>query len=306
MTCTSGSVQTVADKTTAAKDQIDKLIQMLKDGDSKNKAYFMDQITNHLQSAGIKDARQITYSSDIKTEYTTEFSLDKIANVVTSALKAAAAAQDPKCKSPAMSPEAIAAYTDVVNTVAQAAKSSSTSSSSLAFSMTRLSPGLFSFLYATSVNIKDEDTFGSEGVTSTSIYYYFAESIDDVKNQAAFDNSLIDAKNLKNMKELQASLTDQLANGLIDIDTWTKLDDKYDAAVNKIQERLAKDGFNLNAPLVLLATDGFGMPLEHSFTDGSLVAQKIVRNSILKLSKMGETYRPAIEKSESRLADNYF
>lgn len=306
MTCTSGSVQTVADKTTAAKGQIDNLLKMLKDDDETTKKYFFDTINTHLKDAKITDARELSFNSDIKTEYTSEFSLDKIAAVVTTALKAVAAAQAPDSPSPAMSPQAINAYTDVVNTVAEAAKSSSTSAASLAFSMTRLSPGLFSFLYATSVNIKDVDTFGTEAVTSTSIYYRFMQSIDDVKNEAAFGNAIIDANSLKRMKQIQAALIDDLANGKIDIDTWTKKDDQYDVSVKKIQQRLNQDGFNVNKPLVLLRSHGFGAPVEHSFTMGSLVTQQVVRQSIQKLLDMGRPYKVVIAKSEKRLANNYY
>jgi len=58
------------------------------------------------------------------------------------ALKAVAAVQDPTAIVSAMSLGAIEAYIDVINAVVEAAKSSSTASSSLAFSMNRLSPGL--------------------------------------------------------------------------------------------------------------------------------------------------------------------
>lgn len=306
MTCTSGSVETAAAKTVAAKAQIDSLLAMLKKDDETARKYFYGSIDLHLKDAKIADARELSYNSDIKTEYTSEFSLDKIVGVVTSALKAVAAAQDPASPSPAMSPQAIAAYTDVVNSVAEAAKSSSTSAASLAFSMTRLSPGLFSFLYATSVNIKDVDTFGTEAVTSTEIYYRFMQSIDDVKNQSAFGNAIIDAQNLKHMKEIQAALTDDLGNGKIDIDVWTKKDAAYDAAVKKIQQRLKDEHFDLDKPHVLLRANGFGVPVEHSFVTGSLVTQQVVRASIQKLSAMGSAYKKVIEISEKRLASKYY
>jgi hypothetical protein len=68
MACTSGSVQTVADKTVAAKLQIDKLLQaMIKDQEGVNKATFFDNITVHLADANVTDAREISYSSNIKT-----------------------------------------------------------------------------------------------------------------------------------------------------------------------------------------------------------------------------------------------
>jgi hypothetical protein len=306
MACTSGSVQTVADKTVAAKAQIDRLQTMIKEQEGVNRATFFGAIATHLADAKVTDAREISYNSDIKTEYTSEFSLDKIAAVVTKALKAAVAAQDPTAKVPAMSAEAIAAYTDVVNAVAEAAKSSSTSSASLSFSMNRLSPGMFAFLYATSINIKDADTFGTEAVTTTAIYYRFMQSIEDVKNEARFGEAVIDARNLLSMKTLQAALTDDLASGKINIDEWMKKDDAYSIAVKRIEDRLAAAKFDTAKPLMLMREAGFGAPVRHSFATGSAVNQEVVRAAIQKLSTMGAAYKVVVEKSNARLASVYY
>lgn len=306
MTCTSGSVQSVADKTVAAKQQIDKLQAMLQEQENANKQKFYEEINLHLADAKITDAKELGYSSDIKTEYTSEFSLDKIAAVVTSALKAAVAATDPTVPKAATSPAAIEAYTDVVNTVAEAAKSSSTSSASLSFSMNRLSPGMYAFLYATSVNIKDEDTFGSEAVTSTAIYYRLIQSIDDVKNGVKFSQAIIDANNLLKMKTLQAALTDDLASGSINIDEWTKKDIAYSAAIQTIQKRLDDAKFEAAQPLVLTLEHGFGATVSHSFASGSAATQEVVRTAIQKLSAMGDAYKVVIETSEARLASVYY
>lgn len=306
MACTSGSVQTTADKTVAAKLQIDKLQAMIKEQEGVNKAAFFDSIASHLSDANVNDGREISYASDIKTEYTSEFSLDKIASVVTSALKAVVASQDPTAKVPAMSPAAVAAYVDVVNAVAEAAKSSSTSSASLSFSMTRLSPGMFAFLSATSISIKDADTFGTEAVTTTAIYYRFMQSLDDVKNEAKFGEAVIDAKNLMNMKTLQAALTDDLACGKINIDEWNKKDDAYSLAVSKIESRLNAAKFDNAKPLILKRKAGFGAAVHHSFNVGSETNQAVVLASIKKLSKMGSGYKGVVEKSNARLAKVYF
>lgn len=306
MACTSGSVQTVADKTVAAKAQIEKLQTMIKEQETVNKAIFFDAITRHLADAKVTDAREISYNSDIKTEYTSEFSLDKIMAVVTKALKAVVAAQDPTAKSPAMSPEAIAAYTDVVNAVAEAAKSSSTSSASLSFSMNRLYPGMFAFLYATSINIKDADTFGTEAVTTTAIYHRFMQSIDDVKNEAKYGEAVIDARNLLNMKTLQAALTDDLASCKINIDEWMKKDDMYSIAVKRIEERLVAANFDTAKPIMMTRGAGFGAPVRHSFATGSKVNQEVVHAAIQRLSTMGTAYKVVVEKSKARLASIYY
>ena len=306
MTCTSGSVQTVADNTVKAKQQIDKLQDMIKAQESANKQTFYDNIKQHLTDAKVKDGRELSYASDIKTEYTSEFSLDKIAAVVTAALKAVAAAQDPLAKAPALSPAAIAAYVDVVNTVAEAAKAKASAAASLSFSMSRMSPGLFAFLSASTVNITDVDTFGTEAVTTTAIYYRFMQSINDVQNQAAFGAAVIDAKNLLDMKELQAGLTKLLELGNITIDDWTKKDEAYSKAVERIQARLDADKFPTNNALVLTVEFGFGGPINHSFATGSRESQEIVRASIKKLSAMGLAYSEAVKVSKARLESNYY
>jgi hypothetical protein len=296
MACTSGSVQSVADKTVAAKEQIDKLQQMIESQSEDFRTKFFSEIDSHLSASRVGDARELAYNSDVKTEYTSEFSLDKIAAVVTKALKAVAAAQDPAAKAPALSPDAIAAYTDVVNTVAEAAKSSSTSSASLSFSMTRLSPGLFAFLSASSINIKDEDTFGSEAITTTAIYYRFMQSIDDINNEAKFGEAQIDASNLLNMKNLQAALTDQLAAGTIDLDTWSTKDDKYSEAVKRIEARLEADG---TAPGSKPALVGVQFNMKNPSDD-------LARGSIDRLSKMGPQYQKVVDVTNSRLLKGYY
>lgn len=296
MTCTSGSVQSVADKTVAAKNQIDKLQTMIQAQEAGNKTRFYAEIEGHLKDAGVTDARELSYNSDIKTEYTSEFSLDKIAAVVTKSLTAIAAAQDPLAKKPAMSPEAIQAYADVVNTVAEAAKSSSTASASLSFSMNRLSPGLFAFLYASSINIKDVDTFGSEAVTTTAIYYRLMQSIDDVKSEASFGAAVIDAKNFLDMKTIQAALTDDLANGKIDIDEWMKKDAQYSDAVSRIKARL--DANRLKSGVQLLSVHKPGKEISAN--------QQLVQASIQRLSALGAAYQQVVETSAARLARSYY
>ena len=292
MVCRSGSVERAADKSTKAAEQVKKLEDALKARSEAVKKEFYDEIDTHLADAKITDARQLEYASDIKTEYTSEFSLDKIAGVVVSALKAAIAASAPGVEKPAMSEEAINAYVDVVNTVAEAAKSNSESSSSLSFSMTRLAPGMFGFLKATSTNIRDEDTFGSEEVTSTAIYYRLMQSIDDIKNQAEFGETVIDAANLKKMKELQAGLTDLLAEGKLTVDEWIAKDGAYEGMIQTIRDRLKAHGWDEKQIAVL-----------ESSVSGHA---RRVSGALSKLRTMGSEFTKAIEVSEARLRVGHF
>ncbi len=301
MACRTASVERVADSTVRAKQQVDKLMEMIKSQEGENKAAFFKNIDAHLADARVTDAREISYNSDIKTEYTSEFSLDKIAAVVVSALKALEKATDKSVKSPATSPEAIEAYTDLVNKVAEAAKSSSNAAASLSFAMNRLSPGVFAFLYASSVNIKDDETFGNEAVTTTAIYYRLMQSIDDVKQEAAFELALIEKKNLIGMKILQAALTDSLADGKLDIDEWSKKDDAYTLAIKKIQARL--DAMKFEAPR-LRAMSKAAAP--KALDSGTKLSEELVRSALQRLSAMGGAYKVAIQASEARLRNHYY
>jgi len=242
MTCTSGKVETAADGHKNALAQLKKLEDSLLAQEEVEKASFYNNIKMHLADAKITDATQLEYAFNMKTEYTSEFSLDKIANVVVAALKAVAAAKDPTSPTPGMDKEAIEAYSNVVNTVAEAAKSNSQSSSSISFSMSRLAPGIYAFLQAKSTSILDEDTFGSEAVSCTSIFYRIMQSIDDIKNQAKFGLAVLDAQILMDMKILQMGLTKRLGDGDIDIDTWVALDSKYEGIIQGLKDRLAEHG----------------------------------------------------------------
>jgi hypothetical protein len=112
--------------------------------------------------------------------------------------------------------------------------------------MSRLSPGIYVFLQAKLTNILDEDTFGSEAVSATSIFYRVMQSIDDIKNTAKFGLAVLDAKNLVDMKALQVGLTTRLAQGDIDLDTWVVLDGKYEGIIQVLKDRLAQPGQDQN------------------------------------------------------------
>ncbi|WP_297218849.1 hypothetical protein [uncultured Desulfovibrio sp.] len=306
MSCQSPSVQAVMQKTAKAKSQIDELENLVKKQDKAHKKFFSDTINSHLSEAKINDSREIYYGFDIKTEYTSEFSLDKIASVVTSVIKAAGKAMDPNVKQPATSPDAIAAYVDVVNAVAEAAKSSSTAAGSLSFSMNRMSPGLYGFLYASSMSIKSDDTFGSEAVTSTIIYYKFIESIDDIKNEAKYGAALIDYKNLMNMKTIQAALTDDLAAGKIDIDTWTKKDASFEKAIKTIEDRLKNAGWYTVSLYMTSGNAIATMPIDIDEKSISARNKEIALSAVQLLSQKGSLYEPVIHVTTRRIENGYF
>ncbi|KFF13270.1 hypothetical protein IW15_05595 [Chryseobacterium soli] len=304
MACRTASVERVADKTVSAKQQIDKLQAMIESQEAHNKAVFYKQIDEHLASAKLTDAREISYTSNIKTEYVSEFSLDKIASVVVSALKAAKAATNPAYPQAPTSQEAIEAYSDVVNAVAEAAKSSSNSAASLAFSMNRLAPGTIAFLFASSINIQDEETFGSEAITTTAIYYRLMESPRDVELSAALDATRIrvsaDLATYKKFIALQAALVDALADGKISFEVYLLQDDKYAKKAAELEKRV-KDG----TP-VAKAAKGL-VPKILSVEDmGSGTHKALVNSAVEKLSAMGDAYKSVVERTRSRIENGYF
>lgn len=197
---------------------------------------------------------------------------------------------------PATSPEALAAYGDLVNSVAEAAKSSSSAAASLSFSMTR-PPGMFSFLYATSVNIKDVDTLGSEAVCTTAVYYCFMQSIDDLKNEAEFNLTKIDVNSLVHMKTLQAALIDELANGAIDINIWMAKDTAYSMAIQKLQDRVNAHRFKNGLDMVPVNVNLERIPSQ---------ALSVANAAIEKLVSMGAEFKAALAKTKHRVESLYF
>lgn len=302
MACNSASVQRVADTNVNAYEQIRKLRESMLSVHDQHETEFRDLISKNLKLANVSDEREVLYNYDIKTEYTSEFNLDKISQVVITALKAVAKATSPTSPNPATSPEALEAYADLVNSVAESAKSTSTASASQSFSMTRLCAGMFCFLYATTASIKDEETFGTEAVTSTAVYYAFMQSIDDIKNQAEFDLATIDAKALVNMKNLQACLVDELANGNIDIDLWSVKDSAYDKAIARLQERL--DNHNFDDKVFKSA-----MPMSNDIVEVDLGTNEVTvfaGSALRQLCEMGDCYADVVALTQSRIEQGYF
>lgn len=239
MACTSGSVQKVVEQTEKAKIQIERLQKMISDQDEDLRQQFYRRIELHLSDARITDAIENGYGSNIKIEFASEFSIDKIASAVLAVLKATAATLASKSLPvPAISKEAIDAYTDVVNTVAEASKSSSSLTDSLSFSMVCLNPGLWAFLSASSVTITDKDTFGTEAITTTAIYHRIMESPKHLKDSMGDLLESSDMRTLFNLRTLQAALFDELGDGKVDLESWEKRDKILSMKIAEVEARL--------------------------------------------------------------------
>ncbi|MEX9253755.1 hypothetical protein [Pseudenterobacter timonensis] len=308
MACRSASVERVADKTVSARDQIEKLQKMIASQNDQHTNAFQSLIGNYCRSAKITDARIIGQSSDVKTEYASEFSIDKMANVVVKVLEAAAAVKNPNVENPATSPEALKAYTNVVNSVAEAAKSKSSSAANLAFSATRLVPGIIAFLYAASVNLKDEETFGSETVTTTAIYYQIVESIDDLTSQAAFDIAIIQYYSIVAMKKLQALLVESLARKEISLIEWKEQNANYSQIIKEMQEQLSARSKD---KAIVLGSSSVVRSIEKQKAKlldqvGVNEIDEILDNSISQLQSMGPEFADAASHAQKLKKEDYF
>lgn len=291
MACRTPSVERVADKSVNAQNQLDKLTESVKAQRGTLLNEFETRVGENLKKARVSDGTLLGSNDYIKVEYSYEFSLDKIASVIKDTLKAIAVNKDSKSFQDAFSDEAVESYTDLVNSVSEAAKTKSTATASLSFSMNRLAPGIYAFLSATSASLLEEETFGNESITSTIIFYQLIYSIEDMQNQKQFDEAAIDIQNLMNMKRIQASYTDMLANGKMGIQEWMTRDEEAELAIQRLSARVDKRGFTNRTRVA---------------SRGMSENQRLVTAALERLNKMGEVYYPAVSILESRLELSYF
>ncbi len=297
MACRTASVKRVADKTTDAKKQLDKLEKMITDQEAANKEIFYGKMNASLAEANIADGELSGYSSGVKTEYSSEFNIDAIAGVVTSslqALNAATAADDPKAYT---SPEAIDAYVDVVNKVAEAAKSSSKSAASLSYSMNRLGPGIFSFIYSTSITITENETFGTEAVSTTALYYVYVRSNHSLMNDAKFEATkmLMNAaiKSIGIWIKMQAAILDDLSNDKITFAAYEIKDKLY-------QDRIEFEQAKMDHSETAVAKSSLRANLDLKETE------ELVNKVISKLASKGGKFKEIADKSQERLSKGHF
>lgn len=290
MACSSPSVESVADKSNQAQKAIDDLQTNLKSKDKENNDYFNELISKNLEDSKISDARVINSGTNIKTEYISEFNLDKITDVIINTLKVI----EKTITSSKIPLGALDSYLDLINAISESAKSSSSVVQSNSFSMTRMSPGLFVFLYSVSLSIKDSDLFGNESVCSTAIYYEIIESIDDIKNESKVEIAAIDRENILKMKKLQAALLDDLSNNLIDAKTWDKKDTEYSKLIDKIQKRL--DGYHFDE------TDS--VKFENLTINNDM--SEYVESMIGKLKTMDGDFSLALMRTKERIKTSYY
>lgn len=178
MACLSTSLEEVVKNSEAARKQVENLQKGLEDSNSINKKIFEDKRDEFFKNAGLDDITNGEVSQNIKVEFASEFSLEKVIPVVKAAIEAAVALY---AGTTPVTGETKKAFSDLVVAIGECAKFSSSAVSSMSFASNRLSPGLFVSLYASSVNIKDTNMFGGKAVTATMYYYQLSKSNKDIE-----------------------------------------------------------------------------------------------------------------------------
>lgn len=312
--CRTAKIEEVVDQATAAIDQIAKLENEIKSEENKRNQEFLKRIDEYLNLAGVSDERFIQKNTYIKVEYASEFSLDKIVNVVKAALQAAADSAVATNPAALLSSNATDSYSEVIVSIGEAAKSSSSTAANGSFSATRLAPGIIAFVYSTSNNIKEIQTFGSEAITATAIHYALIESNQDfaqTKNIETIQWTIKAAlKAYKDFITLQASLVDRLYKGEMTLEQYIDLDNKYAEKAEKLRQRVQDAIDDIDQPQIAANTYNLEWTQPENFDSiigvRSMVNKELVEASIKILSGFGEKYKSVIELNEKRLMTNFY
>lgn len=312
--CRTAKIEEVVNDATAAINQLKKLENQVKSEENVRKQEFLKRIDEYLNLAGVDDERFIQENTYIKVEYASEFSLDKIVEVVKDALQAAADSAIATNPTALLSSNATDSYSEVVVSIGEAAKSSSSTAANGSFSATRLAPGIIAFVYTTSITIKEIQTFGTEAITATALHYALIESNQDfaqTKNIETIQWTIKAAlKAYKDFITLQASLVDRLAKGEITLEEYIQLDNKYAETAKKLRERVQTAINDVEKPEVTEVAYNLDWSNEDSkksiLNVRSLANREVVESSLKLLSSFGKKYNPIIEINRERLNSNMY
>lgn len=319
--CRSASVSRVADKTKNAMDKIQELETKIKGKSDEYEKEFNKRINQSLADAKVTDGRLGDVKNDIKVEYANEFSIDKITGVITSSIKAFGKASSKGGKLTAesvTSPEALSAYTDLVNQIGEAAKTESKSAASFSYSMSRLGPGLFVFLSATASNLQDSETFGDEAITATSFMFRLVESEDDIKQSTNFDLTLIQAATLKEAaesdkanvllwKDLQLKLVEQVGNGTLSMHDYTVTSASYEQFADAAMERLNHEHFGASevpTRTLMMSTQVTSLSKDRNTNVINMRLKEAVQDKDLKILKRIKILRTTCDVTKERPFDS--
>lgn len=312
--CRTAKIEEVVVDATAALEQIAKLENQIKLQETSRDQEFLKRIDEYLQNSNVDDQRFIQKNTFIKVEYASEFSLDKIVDVVKNALQAAAASTVATNPTALLSSNATDSYSEVVVSIGEAAKSSSSTAANGSFSATRLAPGIIAFVYTTSTSIKEIQTFGTEAITATAMHYALIESTQDYAQTSDVQTIQWTIKSaLKAYKEfitLQAALVRRLSEGEITLDEYVELDKKYTEIAIGLRERVQNAINDANQPEI--TESAFSLNWNTGDSENSLltarseVNREMVESSIKLLSGFGKKYKSVIDNNKERLTSNFY
>jgi hypothetical protein len=312
--CRSAKIEEVVNDATAAINQIAILENQIKSEENKRDQEFLKRIDEYLDLSDVNDERFIQKNTYIKVEYASEFSLDKIVDVVKAALQAAADSAIATNPAALLTSNAADSYSEVVVSIGEAAKSSSSTAANGSFSATRLAPGIIAFVYTTSSTIKEIQTFGTEAITATAMHYALIESNQDYAQtkdvetiQWAIKSAL---KAYKDFITLQAALVGRLSRGEITLEEYVDKDNKYTVIAKSLREKVKKAIEDASQPKITKSSFNLEWTKVESkdsiLNARSQVNRSIVESSLKLLSGFGQKYKSIIDLNVERLNTNFY
>ncbi|EFA84264.1 hypothetical protein PPL_03341 [Heterostelium album PN500] len=297
----SASVSRVSDHSKEASDANSNLRASIENQEGSMKTRFEQEILDSMNKSGIKDQLLLTGNKEVQTEYASEFNFDKIKNIVTLALKAAAEAAKASQTgglSILLGDDVINTFVDLVGAICDSGKTNSSSTTTYSFMMNRLAPGFFVFISNSSVSLKDDQFFGKESVVTTSYYYKTVLSIDDTKRMDKFNSALLKAKTLNILKACQVENAQQFADNKITYEQWESAEETKTKAIDRIQKELDNIGFNTNSILIYRPPQPFTQPDEAAHqpdTDHSLATKALKVSTNVKHEKISQLFKSRAE-----------
>lgn len=236
MACLSTSLEDVVKKADGAREQIEKLQQGLEKTDVLNRQRFKEKREEFFKNVGLNDVEPADVNFNIKVEFASEFSLDKIIPAVKAAIDTAVGLYGGVNP---ISDKTQKAFSDLVVAIGECAKFSSEAASSLSFATNRLSPGIFVSLYATSNSIKDANMFNKKAVTATMYYYQLSKSVKDIEIDMVREATVMYAQKVIDMNKRILELADQLALGQITYEIFVERTETIRKAIGLMRPTLA-------------------------------------------------------------------
>ncbi len=236
MACFSTSLEEVVKKSDAARVQVENLQKGLDKSDASNKQIFEKKRDEFFKNVGLDDVKNGQISHNIKVEFASEFSLEKIIPVVKAAIDAAVAVYS---GGKPIGGNTQKAFSDLVVSIGECAKFSSKATSSMSFATNRLSPGLFVSLYAASVTIEDSNMFGKKAVTATMYYYQLSQSNKDIEVDMTRELLLMYAESVISLNRRILELADQVSKKEISIEDFDERKATIRALINDLKPVVA-------------------------------------------------------------------